>query len=161
MVVIITVIRVLAVQIKFCLKAVRVSACHDNALTPSLHLYLSWVQEYPMLILDCTIERYINYRCILESHYLKSHVETLHIYSSTNFEVATPPRFSARGVIEAIFADEDSNDQYIDCRSKIAICPDSENEENSDIDISEQLQRLEIERQQQEATAADTGSCIY
>ena len=37
-------------------------------------------------------------------------------------------------VIEAIFNDED-----FDCESDMEICPDSENEENSDIGISEHL----------------------
>ena len=44
-------------------------------------------------------------------------------------------------------------DDDFDCESDMEICPDSEDEENNDIDISEQLQRLEIERQQHEALA--------
>ena len=47
------------------------------------------------------------------------------------------------------------------CGSDMEICPDSENEENSDIDISEQLQSIEIERKQHEAIATGTVSCIY
>ena len=65
-------------------------------------------------------------------------------------------RFSAGEVTEAIFNHEDFG-----CGSHIELCPDSENEENSDIDISEQLQRLEIKRQQHEAIAIGIVSCIY
>ena len=57
-------------------------------------------------------------------------------------------RFSAGEVLEAIFADRDSNDEDFDCGSDIEIVPDSENEEYSDIDISEQLESLQIEIQQ-------------
>ena len=65
-------------------------------------------------------------------------------------------RFSAQEIFEAVFNDEDFG-----CGSNMEICPGSENEENSDIDISEQLQRLEIERQQHEALATGTLSWIY
>ena len=41
------------------------------------------------------------------------------------------------------------------------ICPDSKNEENSDIGISEQFQRLEIERQIPGAIATGTESHLY
>ena len=46
------------------------------------------------------------------------------------------------------FADRDSNDEDFDCGSDIEIVPDSQNEEYSDIDISEQLESLQIEIQQ-------------
>ena len=42
----------------------------------------------------------------------------------------------------------DSDDEDFDCGSDIEIVPDSENEEYSDIDISEQLESLQIEIQQ-------------
>ena len=48
-------------------------------------------------------------------------------------------RFSTGEVIEPIFNDEHGNDEDYDCKSDMEICPDTENEENSDIDISEQL----------------------
>ena len=57
-------------------------------------------------------------------------------------------RFSAGEVLEAIFADTDSNDEDFDCGSDVEIIPDSENEEYSDLDISEQLDSLQIETQQ-------------
>ena len=57
-------------------------------------------------------------------------------------------RFSAGEVLEAIFADRDSNDEDFDCHSDIEIVPDSENEEYRDIDISEQLESSQIETQQ-------------
>ena len=56
-------------------------------------------------------------------------------------------RFSAGEVLEAIFADRDSNKDF-DCGSDIEIVPDSENEEYSDIYISEPLESLQIEIQQ-------------
>ena len=70
-------------------------------------------------------------------------------------------RFSAEVVIEAIFNDGDSNTEDIDCGSGMEICPNNQNEENSYIDISEQHQRLEIERQQQEAIAPVTVLCTH
>ena len=54
-------------------------------------------------------------------------------------------RFFAGEVLEAIFADRDSNDEDFDCGSDIENVPDSENEEYSDIDVSEQLESLQIE----------------
>ena len=47
-------------------------------------------------------------------------------------------RYSAGEAIEAIFADEDSNDETFYCRYDSDIIPDSENEgdsESSDLDI--------------------------
>ena len=57
-------------------------------------------------------------------------------------------RFSAGEVLEAIFADTDSNDEDFDCGSDVEITPDSENSEYSGVDISEQLDSLQIETQQ-------------
>ena len=83
--------------------------------------------------------------------------------SKSSFRMAggKKKRFSAGEIIETIFNDEDSNDKDLDCGSNMEICPDSKNEENSDIDILEQLQRLEIERQQHEAIAIGAVSCTY
>ena len=40
-------------------------------------------------------------------------------------------RYSTREAIEAIFADEDSNDESFDCGYDLDIIPDSENEGDS------------------------------
>ena len=47
-------------------------------------------------------------------------------------------RYSTGEAIEAVFADEDNNDESFDCRYDLDIIPDSENEgdsESSDLDI--------------------------
>ena len=55
-------------------------------------------------------------------------------------------RYSAGEAIEAIFADEDSNDETFDCGYDLDIIPDSENEgdsESSDLDIQIEGLRLQ------------------
>ena len=55
-------------------------------------------------------------------------------------------RYSAWEAIEAIFADEDSNDETFDCGYDLDIIPDSENEgdsESSDLDIQIEGLRLQ------------------
>ena len=55
-------------------------------------------------------------------------------------------RYSTREAIEAIFADEDSNDESFDCGYDLDIIPDSENEgdsESSDLDIQIEGLRLQ------------------
>ena len=81
----------------------------------------------------------------------QKHDEGVAVNTALGRQKETKKRFSAGDVIETIFNDED-----FDCRSDMEIYPAIENEECSDIDISEQLQRLEIERQQHEAIATDT-----
>ena len=55
-------------------------------------------------------------------------------------------RYSAGEAIEAIFADEDSNDETFDCGYDLDIIPGSENEvdsESSDLDI--QIEGLQLQ----------------
>ena len=55
-------------------------------------------------------------------------------------------RYSAGEVIEAIFADEGSNDETFDCGYDLDIIPDSENEgdsESTDLDIQIEGLRLQ------------------
>ena len=55
-------------------------------------------------------------------------------------------RYSAGEAIEAILADEDSNDETFDCGYDLDIIPDSENEEDSessDLDIQIECLRLQ------------------
>ena len=61
-------------------------------------------------------------------------------------------RYSAAEALEAIFVDEDSNDQTFDCGYDLDIISDSENEgdsESSDLDI--QIEGLRL----QESTKAE------
>ena len=56
-------------------------------------------------------------------------------------------RYSTGEAIEAIFADEDSNDESFDCGYDLDIIPDSENEgnsESSDLDI--QIEGLRLQK---------------
>ena len=55
-------------------------------------------------------------------------------------------RYSTGETLEAIFADEDSNDESFDCGYDLDIIPDSENEgdsESSDLDIQIEGLRLQ------------------
>ena len=65
-------------------------------------------------------------------------------------------RYSAGEAIEAIFADEDSNDETFDWGYDLDIIPDSENEgdsESSDLDIQiEGLRHQESNKQLRTAT---------
>ena len=56
-------------------------------------------------------------------------------------------RFSGREVLEAIFNDEDSHDEQFDCGSDAEIIPDSENENDSDLNtqISQIIRPLDKE----------------
>ena len=59
-------------------------------------------------------------------------------------------RYSAGEDIDAMFADEDSNDESFDCGYDLDIIPDSENEGSSDLDIQIEGVRL------QECTKAES-----
>ena len=68
----------------------------------------------------------------------------------------TGKRYSMREVIEAIFADEDSNDESFDCGYDLDIIPDSENEgdsESSDLDIQIEGLRLQESNKAESLTA--------
>ena len=56
-------------------------------------------------------------------------------------------RFSTSEAIELIFADQDSNDEDIDCGSDLDFIGESENEDEIDITITELINRLEVESQ--------------
>ena len=72
-------------------------------------------------------------------------------------------RYSAREVIEAIFADEDSNDKTFDCGCDLDIIPDSENEgdsESSDLDIQIEGLRLQESNKAESLTGKNCNKII-
>ena len=58
-------------------------------------------------------------------------------------------KYSTEEAIEYIFTDQDSNDEDFDCGSEIDFVPDSEDEEDIDINIAELIDRLESDTQKE------------